>query len=77
MNAEEREALKAAVEKRRKDETFEKSLGRALRNQGLDYEAYIRLIGEVRERAKARKITLNEAATSLASEEEQGHQQKD
>ncbi len=66
----EREALKRAVEKERKEEPFERSLGRTFRNVGLDYDAYILIISEVRTLAKKKKITLEEAALQLASIEE-------
>jgi hypothetical protein len=69
MNAAERKALRHAVDKRRKDEPLEKSLGRALRGAGLDYETYIRVMGEVRDHAKRAKVTLEEAALALASKE--------
>jgi hypothetical protein len=69
MNAAERYALKEAVAKRRKDEPFEKALGRTMRTLGHDYEAYIQVIARVRELAKSRKIALDEAALALASEE--------
>jgi hypothetical protein len=66
----EREALKRAVDKERNTEVFEGSLGRSFRNVGLDYEAYILTISEIRALAKREKITLEEAALRLASEEE-------
>jgi len=71
MNPRERLAIRTAVEKRRKDETFEKSLGRTLRNMDMDYETYILLIAEVREHAKRKKMTLSDAALDLALKEEQ------
>jgi hypothetical protein len=70
MSPLEREALKRAVEKQRKTEAFERSLGRTYRNVGLDYDAYILIISEVRVLAKREKITLEEAALRLASAEE-------
>lgn len=65
----EREALKRAVEKQRNKEPFERALGRTLHNAGFDYDAYILIISEVREAAKRNKITLEEAALRLATEE--------
>jgi hypothetical protein len=70
MNLEERKALRDAVEKRRKGEPLEKSLGRALRRAGLDFETYVRVIGETRALAQREKVTLEEAALALASKEE-------
>jgi Ca2+-binding EF-hand superfamily protein len=43
------ECLTEAIEKRRKEDDFEESLSRALRRHDQDYDAYIRLIGIVRE----------------------------
>lgn len=62
-----REALKTAVEKQRNKEPFEKALGRTLRNEGFDFDAYILIISEVRTVAKREKITLEEAALRLAT----------
>ncbi len=56
----EREALKAAVEKERNNEPFERALGRALRNAGFDFDAYILIIGEVRALAKREKALQEE-----------------
>ncbi|MDD1770244.1 MAG: hypothetical protein LUO79_04075, partial [Methanomassiliicoccales archaeon] len=63
-------ALKDAVEKQRKDEEFERSLGRAMRAAGLDYEAYIHLVGRVRDVSRRKKVTLQEAAIVLSNEQE-------
>jgi len=68
-----REALRRAVESQRRDEPFEKSLGRALRANDLDYDAYISLVSELRDLAKQKKTSLESAAMMLA-EQEQGEQ---
>ncbi|HTY46310.1 MAG TPA: hypothetical protein VMB46_01445 [Methanomassiliicoccales archaeon] len=68
-----REALRRAVESQRRDEPFEKSLGRALRANDLDYDAYISLVSELRDLAKRKKTTLESAAMMLA-EQEHGEQ---
>ena len=68
-----REALRRAVESQRRDESFEKSLGRALRANDLDYDAYISLVSELRDLAKQKKTSLESAAMMLA-EQEQGEQ---
>lgn len=65
-----RQVLKDAVEKQRKDEAFERSLGRAMRAAGLDYESYILLVGRIREVSRRKKIALGEAAIVLSNEEE-------
>ncbi|MDD1743892.1 MAG: hypothetical protein LUO85_04615 [Methanomassiliicoccales archaeon] len=65
----EREALKTAVEKERNNEPFERALGRALRNAGFDFDAYILIISEVRALAKREKISLEDAALRLSAQE--------
>ncbi|MDD1771182.1 MAG: hypothetical protein LUO79_08880 [Methanomassiliicoccales archaeon] len=71
LNDKTKQALKDAVEKRRKDEELERSLGRAMRAAGLDYEAYIHLVGRVRDISRRKKIALEEAALGLLDEKEQ------
>lgn len=51
----------------RHEEGFERSLGRAVRRHGGDYEDYMDLIGLVRELARTRKTGLREAARVLAA----------
>jgi hypothetical protein len=68
LNEKEKQALKDAVDKQRKDEEFERSLGRAMRGLGMDFDAYIELVGKVRDRAMSKKIPLDQAATELANE---------
>jgi len=63
----EKQALRDAVEKRRKDERFESSLARQVKNLGLSYEDYIRIISDVRDIAKGEEIELEEAAIRLYS----------
>lgn len=69
MRVEERTALLDAVRKKRRDDTFENSLARQVKNQGLGYEDYIRLIADVRELARKKALRLERAAEILASEE--------
>ncbi len=68
-----REALRRAVESQRRDEPFERSLGRALRANDMDYETYISVVGELRDLAKRKKTTMESAAMMLA-EQDQGEQ---
>ena len=68
MRPEERQALIDAVDKRRKDDSFERSMARQVKNQGLSYEDYIRLIADVRDLAKGKGLDLEAAAKELASE---------
>ncbi len=68
LSEKERQALKDAVDKQRKDEEFERSLGRAMRALGLDFDAYIQLVGRVRDRSRQKKMPLDQAAAELANE---------
>jgi hypothetical protein len=69
LTPEEKRALQDAVEKKRKDELFESSLARQIKNRGLSYESYIRLISDVRDIAKQNDIELEEAAWQLSSQD--------
>ena len=52
----------------RAGESFESSLGRAVRRHGGDYADYVALIGEVREAARTKNIDLRAAAVALAGQ---------
>ncbi len=68
MNRKDVEVLRAAVKDKRKDETFENALGRAIREEGGDFERYIDLIGRVRDYANLKKTNLVKAAKLLLKE---------
>ncbi len=65
MSPEDLEALEEAISRQSKEETFEKALGRALRRRERSFEDYVKLIGEVRELARKRKIALRDAAKEI------------
>jgi hypothetical protein len=67
LTPEERQTLRDAVEKMRKDDFFESSLARQVKNNGLTYDDYIRLISDVRDTAKQKDIPLEEAARQLST----------
>ncbi len=50
------------------NESFEESLGRAVRRDGGDYEAYVALISRVREAARDRGLSLRDAARWVADQ---------
>jgi len=52
----------------RPNETFEKSLGRAIRRHGGDYADYLTMVTEVREYGRVKKLNLEEAARALSSQ---------
>ncbi len=63
------EVLREAVRDLHPNETFEKSLGRAIRKHGGTYEDYLDLIRRVRRRAEKDKGSLKDAAKALSSRE--------
>jgi hypothetical protein len=62
--------VRKAVDSMRKKDIFERVLGREMRRQGLDYDAYIRVIGDIRERARKDKVSLVVAAGTLLSKQD-------
>ena len=50
------------------NESFEASLGRAVRRHGGTYQDYVDLVSRVRDLAKARKLPLRDAARLLAAQ---------
>jgi hypothetical protein len=62
MDEERLEALREAVENRRKKESLEEAVGRVARKRGLDFSAYVNIMSEVRELARDSNRTLDEAA---------------
>jgi hypothetical protein len=70
LTGDDKQLLRTAIEKRRKHEAFERSLGRAMRAAGFDYDAYIQLVGIVRDESRRKKVTLEQAAIDLSDEQE-------
>jgi len=60
--------LREAVRDQHSNETFEKALGRIVRNHGGLFKDYLQIIARVRKRAKRDGKGLVAAATVLASE---------
>lgn len=52
-----------------RNETIERSVGRTVRRRGLDYSRYIQAMSDLRDLAKERKVTAEEAAQSLCEDE--------
>lgn len=59
------EVLKKAVKDRHGNETLERALGRAIRNDKGDFKRYIKIISEVREHARKKRINVIKAAKTL------------
>jgi hypothetical protein len=70
LKEDDRAALREALRRSRKGESFETALGITLRKRGLDYGEYIRLMSEVRELARKRKVTIVEAVKEMVRLEE-------
>lgn len=62
-------AIEATLRNRRKDETFERALGKSIRRKHLSFSDYVGAISEIRERARRDSISLEEAAGEIVSEE--------
>lgn len=72
-------AIASALSARRKDETFERTFGKVVRKRHLPFADYIEAMGMIRERSRSDHVTLEEAASLLASEipHDEGNDQKD
>jgi hypothetical protein len=62
--------LRKAIDSMRKKDVFEKVLGKEMRRAGLGCEAYIRVISDIRDRARKDKVGLEIAAETYLSEQE-------
>ncbi len=58
--------IKDALERRRKNETLERAIGKAVRRSGGKYEDYIEIMSRIRELGKAEGLTLTDAAHRVA-----------
>ncbi len=59
--------LMEAIKDLHKNETFERALGRTLRRHGQEYEEYLQLVGDLREKARREGVDILEAARREAS----------
>ncbi len=78
LSREEAEAVREALSQQRKDQPFEQSLGRAMRRVGLDFDAYVRVMSEIRDAARKGKTPVERAAKEmLASSEHENEDDRD
>ena len=70
MSPNERKAVRKAIDSMRKKDVFEKVLGKEMRRAGLEYEAYIRVISDIRDRAKKEPTDLVKAAENYLSQQQ-------
>jgi hypothetical protein len=73
LSKDEKEAVAKTLARMRKKDVFEKVLGKEMRRAGLDYEAYVRIISEVRDLARKEQVDLAKAAQSYLSQQPQDH----
>lgn len=57
--------VQEAVRTRLREEAIERSVGRTVRRRGLEFSDYIRVMSDLRELAKERKVSVDEAAESF------------
>jgi hypothetical protein len=68
MDHETASVVREAVSTRLRDETIERAIGRTIRRRGLDFSKYIQAVSDLRDLAKERKVTSDEAAEGLSKE---------
>jgi hypothetical protein len=61
------EVIEDALKRRRKNETLERAIGKAVRRSGGKYEDYIEIMSCIREKREKKDLTLEEAAREVAS----------
>lgn len=59
--------IENALKRRRKNETFERALGKAVRRSGGKYADYIEIMSHIRDKREEKSLTLEEAAREVAS----------
>ena len=64
------QAVRKAIDSMRKKDVFEKVLGREMRRAGLDYEAYVRVISDIRDLMKKEPAGLVRAAEIYLSQQQ-------
>lgn len=64
------EVLREALKTQRGKESFESALGRTVRNHGMDFAVYVRMISELRELVRSSSEDIEGVARALLSEGE-------
>jgi hypothetical protein len=62
------DVLSDAVKTRQRKEELARSIGRALRRREMDFKVYVQITSELRDVAKAGKISIDDAAAKLLAE---------
>ena len=68
MEMKDSELVAEALKDKKRKETLEQALGRAVRKNNGKYEEYLRILADIREIAYARGITPIEAARVIAGQ---------
>lgn len=66
LSPEERAAVGEALSTQLRKEPFEKALGRTLRRKGLEFDRYVVIMSEIRERARKDQSSLEDAARLIS-----------
>jgi hypothetical protein len=69
LSTDEKGAVRKAIHSMRKKDVFEKVLGKEMRRAGLEYDAYLRIIGEIRDLARKENADLVKAAENYLSQQ--------
>jgi hypothetical protein len=65
------DVLREAVRIRHRKEELERAIGRALRRREMDFDAYVRLVSELREGAAVSKVSVEDFAKKVLAENEE------
>lgn len=65
LSQEDKDVIEEALSQTRKTLAFEQTLGKAMRKREMDFDAYVRLMSEIRDLARKQEISVEEAAESL------------
>jgi hypothetical protein len=69
LSTDEKGAVRKAIHSMRKKDVFEKVLGKEMRRARLEYDAYLRIIGEIRDLARKENADLVKAAENYLSQQ--------
>lgn len=71
LSEQDRAVLKEALSIWRRKNSFESALSRAVKNKGESFEDYIRLISDLRDKARSGEMEIHEVARQLLGPEEE------
>lgn len=65
------EILREAFETRQRKEELDRSIGRALRRHDIGFEAYVKMISELRELAGRKGVSIDDAAREILAQHQE------